>query len=682
MSKKVQIGIDIGGTFTDVVALDSEGHFYYLKTPSTPENQSIGVLNGLAEMLKKIQLWPRSVQRLAHGTTIATNAFLERKGAQTALLVTKGFRDILHIGRQTRPNLYDLKATRPPPLISRRFRCEVDERVRHTGMVEQAVNTQQIRSIIADLQEAGIESIAICFLHAYINPENERLAAQIVREMAPGLPVTVSSDILPEFREFERMSTTVLNAYVQPVVARYIDRLVKQVAAKGITPPVLVMQSNGGMMQAKAVAERSVHTLLSGPAGGVLAAAYLAELTGYANCITADVGGTSFDVATIVEGQPTLRTEGMIEGYVVKFPHFDIHTIGAGGGSIAWIDSGGAVRVGPESAGVVPGPVCYGWGGSQPTVTDAHAALGNFGGGTLQGGALSLDIAGARQAIHDNIAQPLNISLEVAAEGILRIVNASMARAIRVMTVERGLDPHHFTLIPYGGAGPLHAVALARQLGIGQILIPVAPGNFSAFGLLIAPARYDGVRIYRAHGEQVDLAVVNAYYDQLQREIAAQLQKENFTSEDCSFDRQADLRYLGQSYELTVAVPNQPLEAQVWQQIEQRFHQYHERYYGFAKTSDPVEVVNLRLSGFGPQSSIQLPQLPLVTDPAQPIASHAVYTRGHWLQTAIYDRTQLGRGQEIAGPAIIQEPGATIVLEAGDKATADTYGNLLITIEA
>lgn len=681
MSKQtLQIGIDVGGTFTDVVARDGEGNFHTLKTPSTPKDQSVGVLNGLKAMLLRLALPAAAVSQISHGTTVATNALLERKGGKTALLTTHGFRDVLHIGRQNRPDLYDLHVKRPQPLIPRRYRYDVNERTRHTGAIEQPLDEAQVAEICADLQTAGIESVAICFLHAYINSDNERAAAQLIQRQFPGVYLSISSAILPEFREFERMSTTVLNAYVQPVVARYMTNLVERLAANEVKAPLNAMQSNGGLMAAKRAASRSVNTLLSGPAGGVLAAAHLAEISGFSNCITADVGGTSFDVATIIDGQPAMGSENQIGGYAVKIPHFDIHTIGAGGGSIAWIDSGGALRVGPESAGAQPGPACYGQGGFRPTVTDAHAVLGHFGGGALQGGALQLHIRAARGAIQSEIAGPLDLSLEAAADGILRVANARMSRAIRLMTVERGLDPRLFTLVPFGGAGPLHAVAIARTLSIPRILVPIAPGNFSAFGLLAAPVRSDGVVSCFMSGDQIDFSQINHRFADLKREIDERFVFENRSQTPERYERAADLRFMGQSYELTVSMPGGSLGRTTWRSLQESFHQLHQRIYGFTKWDDPIELVNLRLSALGPHKTIQLPVLPVSSEPPIPLEEQKMFSQRGWIVVSVYEREQLAPSQQIDGPAIIREPGSTLLINWGDHLTVDQFGNLLIQV--
>lgn len=477
---KLKLGVDVGGTFTDVVGIREDGKVFFAKTPSTPQDQSIGVLNGIRALLMQLQAPTDCVTAVAHGTTVATNTLLERNGAVTALITTEGFRDVLHIGRQSRPELYDLHARKQDPLIPRWLRREAKERTLHDGTILVQLDEENLKSTIRDLLQDGVQSIAICFLHSYANSENEARALAAIQEVAPNFPVSVSSEILPEFREFERMNTTVLNAYVQPRMQHYVSQLRGRLDENGIHAPLTIMQSSGGMMTDQIASSRSVNTLLSGPAGGALAAEFLARITPYHNIITGDLGGTSFDVAVVHNGTVGITGEGVIEGFPVKFPHIDITTIGAGGGSIAWLDAGGALRVGPRSAGAVPGPVCYSKGGTEPTVTDAHAVLGRVG-GELLGGEMKLDVPAARNVMKERLASRLNMTVEEVAEGILRVANANMVRAIRVMTVEKGIDPRKFVLMPYGGAGALHAVDLARALDIPKVVIPVAPGNFSAF---------------------------------------------------------------------------------------------------------------------------------------------------------------------------------------------------------
>lgn len=678
----IKLGIDVGGTFTDIVAIDDKGNVSFTKTPSTPEDQSIGVANGIKRILEDLNIKPEDVTAIAHGTTVATNTLLERSGAKTALITTEGFRDVLHIGRQNRPQLYDLRALKPDPLVDRHWRREAAERTLHTGEILKTLDEEALRATIRELLNEGVESVAICFLHAYANAENEEKALAVIRNEAPDLPVSVSSDILPEFREFERMNTTVLNAYVQPGMDNYVSRLSERIRSLGVDAPLTIMQSSGGMMTDRVAASRSVHTLLSGPAGGVLAAQFLAEATGELNVITADLGGTSFDVSVVEGGQFVTRTEGVIEGYPVKFPHIDIHTIGAGGGSIAWIDAGGALRVGPRSSGAVPGPVCYGRGGSNPTVTDAHAVLGRVG-AALSGGELKLDIEAAREAIRVKLAEPLGLTVEAAAEGILRVVNSSMVRAIRVMTVERGIDPRKFAILPFGGAGALHGAELARALGVEKVIVPVASGNFSAFGLLAAPIRYDEVNTYQAHQDHVDLHKIEALLRKLEASCNAQLARDGVNGDNIAVVRRADVRYYGQAYELTVDFPQGAITAEVWQSVIDSFHEAHEQTYGFRKSGDPVELVNLRVSMLSSKEAPRLSEAASETAGSlKPAYTRKAYFNGAWMDTPIYGHADLRPGHTFEGPAVIEERGATTVVGPGDVVIVDNRLNMVIQIAA
>jgi N-methylhydantoinase A len=675
----VRVGVDVGGTFTDAVAVWG-ARIAYAKVPSTPRDQAAGVMEALGALLAQLRARPDDVEVVVHGTTVATNTLLERRGARVGLLTTLGFRDVLHIGRQSRPALYDLYVRRPAPLVPRRFRCEVRERTLCTGEVETPIDPAEVERLACALSAAGIESIAICFLHAYAGAGNERHAAAVVRAAAPGIPVSASSEILPEMREFERMNTTVLNAYVQPAVGRYVERLAGRLREAGVGAPLHVMRSNGGVARAPQAAVQAVHTLLSGPAGGVLGAAFLAETTGLAHLITADVGGTSFDVSIVEGGRPAVATEGAIEGYPIKFPHLDIHTIGAGGGSIAWLDRAGALRVGPESAGADPGPICYGRGGARPTVTDAHAVLGRL--GTLLAGEMPLDVEAGRRGLAERIGEPLGLTAEAAADGVLRVANAAMTRAIRVVTVERGVDPRGFTLVAFGGAGPLHAADLARSLGIGQVLVPVAPGNFSALGLLAAPVREDRVRAFRGRADTVDAAALAAAFGALEQDARASLCGAGFAAARIRCERSADLRYVGQAYELTVPVPAGPLGTEAWRRVPAAYHQAHARAYGFAKPGDPVEIVNVRLGAFvemaRPRWQAQEAR-PGRAAPA-PAARRAVWFAGRWEACAVFRRRDLRTGDRCAGPAIIEEHGATTVLAPQDAVAVDAWGNLRIQV--
>ncbi|WHH56859.1 hydantoinase/oxoprolinase family protein [Petroclostridium sp. X23] len=677
---KLKLGVDVGGTFTDVVGISEEGKVYFAKMPSTPQDQSIGVLNGIKSLLSSLEVPADCVTGVAHGTTVATNTLLERNGAVTALITTKGFRDVLHIGRQSRPELYDLHARKPEPLIPRYLRREADERTLHTGAILANLDVNGLKQTVQELMKEGVESIAVCFLHSYVNAKNECKALKAIREIAPDFPVSVSSEILPEFREFERMNTTVINAYVQPRMQRYVSQLRGRLDENGMSAPLTIMQSSGGMMTDQVAASRSVNTLLSGPAGGVLAAEFLSKITPYHNIITGDLGGTSFDVAVVQNGNIDIASEGMIEGFHVKFPHIDITTIGAGGGSIAWLDVGGALRVGPRSAGAVPGPVCYSKGGIDPTVTDAHAVLGRVG-GELLGGKMKLDVPAARAAIEEKLAKNLNMIVEEVAEGILRVANANMVRAIRVMTVEKGIDPRKFVLLPYGGAGALHAVDLARTLEIPTVVIPIAPGNFSAFGLLVAPIRYDEVCTYRKHQKDISYDCMEQLFQQLEKTARQEMARDEVAEDTVTFRRKADIRYFGQAYELTIPLPNQKIDEHVWKGLLDDFSTAHEQSYGFKKENDPIEVVSLRLSVVGRADNDDLYAKGERGDgKVMPVTIRKVYFMGKWMEAGIYNRDLLKVGDTFVGPAIVEETGATSVIGPSDKVVVDERKNLIIEV--
>ena len=677
----MKLGVDVGGTFTDVVGISEEGKVYFAKTPSTPQDQSVGVMNGIRMLLDELGVQAGCVSAVAHGTTVATNTLLERNGAVTALITTEGFRDVLQIGRQSRPELYDLHARKPDPLIPRYLRREASERTDHTGMILVNLDTEALKTTVRELMEEGAQSIAICFLHSYANKENEIAALNIVKELDPDFPVSVSSEILPEFREFERMNTTVLNAYVQPRMRKYISQLRGRLDENGIDAPLTIMQSSGGMMTDQVAASRSVNTLLSGPAGGVLAAEFLTKITPYQNIITGDLGGTSFDVGVVQDGRIGITGEGVIEGFPVKFPHIDITTIGAGGGSIAWLDAGGALRVGPRSAGAVPGPVCYMKGGTEPAVTDAHAVLGRVG-GQLLGGKMRLDVEAARKAMKEKLADRLGMTVEEVAEGILRVANANMVRAIRVMTVEKGIDPRKFVLLPYGGAGALHAADLARSLNIRTVVIPIAPGNFSAFGLLVAPIRYDEVCTYHKHERDVSFEKMEELFEELEEAARKEMHRDGVSEEEVGFERKVDIRYFGQAYELTIEMQGNRVDQAAWDRLAADFSAAHEQSYGFSK-NDPLELVNLRVSVVGKTDQTNLYAKGERGDRnVEPDEVRKVYFSGKWMDTGVYKRDGLRAGDWFMGPAIIEETGATSVAGPGDRVTVDDRLNLIIEVAA
>ena len=522
-----RLGVDVGGTFTDFALYDADtNRLEFAKTPSTPDNQAVGVAAGIAELARRYGVAPEQVDFFIHGTTVATNTLLERKGATTALVVTAGFRDVLQIGRQERPSLYDWRIRRPEPLAPRRLRFEVAERVVHTGDVLTPLTEAEIDRVVARLAAADVDAIAVCLLHSYANPAHERALGEALRQALPGVTVALSHEVLPEFKEYERMSTTAINAYVSPVMDRYLRRLEQTISEAGLKSEVYIMQSNGGTMGVETAIERPVHTIMSGPAAGVIGAAAIARQAGQANAISIDMGGTSFDVSLCYQGEVRQTQESEIERLPIRVPMVDVHTLGAGGGSMAWIDAGGALRVGPSSAGAVPGPACYGSGGTQATVTDANVVLGRLGESGLLGGAMPLDAALARRAVRECIADPLGIGVEEAAEGIVQVVNASMVKGIRVVSVSKGYDPREFCLVAFGGAGPLHASELAEEMDIPRVLVPVAPGVTSALGLLVADLRHDFARTVLRPGTDISPRELTYWFELMERQALEQMARE------------------------------------------------------------------------------------------------------------------------------------------------------------
>jgi N-methylhydantoinase A len=692
------IGIDVGGTFTDVTIVEmASGQTWLTKVESTPADPSVGFMRGLSQGAALAGIPVHAVGRVVHGTTVATNAVLERRPTRIGLLTTAGFASVLEIGRHDVPpgeNYYGwVKPARPvpPELI-----FEVRERVDHHGTVLEPLDEAQCRAVARQLRAHDLESVAICFLYAFLHPEHERRAAEIVAEECPGVWVSASSVVLPQFREFERSMATVLNAYVTPHVSRYLATVGERLAGAGSGDSSLyIMKSNGGVIGAQDAARQAIHTALSGPAGGVAGAARLAAEAGFGDVITIDVGGTSADVSLIRDGQPAFTSEGKIGSFPLQLPIVDIHTIGAGGGSIAALASSGRLTVGPRSAGAVPGPVCSGKGGTEPTVTDAHLILGRIP-ATLAGGAVSLDREAAEHAIRRKIADPLGLTLEEAADGILAVVNASMVGAIRLVSIERGHDPRQFTLVPFGGAGPLHGVDLADLLGIPRILVPRNPGVLSTVGLLAADVRNDYVRTRIWEGPDFPANEIRAGYEELA--VSAGLTTGGHAGRDrqngtpgAVFERSADLRYRGQGFELTVEVPDAVVDAAAMAALRERFHAAHERLYGYALRNAPVELVNLRVTVSVPLPKAEAHEIAPQDGPIETarVGERQVYfgrTFGStgssglgWLPTPRYDRASLGAGAVVAGPAILEQLDSTTVLGPGQQAVVDRFGNLLVT---
>ncbi|RZH69733.1 hydantoinase/oxoprolinase family protein [Natrinema altunense] len=658
-----RIGVDVGGTFTDV-ALSIDDRLVTAKVPST-DPQHVGVLEGIDKACDRADIDPDEIDGFAHAMTVSVNALLERGGATTALVTTEGFRDVLEIGRQDRPDLYDLEAAKPEPLVPRDRRFEVDERTTAEG-VERPVDEREVRDLAATLRERGVEAVAVCLLHAYADPENERVVAETLREEL-AVPVSASHEVLAEFREFERTSTTAVDAYVRPAIDRYVGRLVDEADAAGIPAP-RIMQANGGIADPETVRDHAVTTTLSGPAAGVVGAAATVDDADVEGLVTFDMGGTSSDVSLVRDGRAERTTDAEIDGLPIRTPMVDVNTVGAGGGSIAWVDSGGALRVGPESSGADPGPACYGRGGTRPTVTDANVVLGYIGPETALGGEMTLDVAAAREAL-ERLADEAGLdgALE-AARGVYRVANATMTRTIRSVTVERGHDPREFALVAFGGAGPMHAAALADSLSVDRVVVPRPGGVLSAFGLLAADESYDAVRTVGVGLEGAAPADLEAVYDDLVADVLADASD----PDAARVERAADCRYAGQSFELTVAVGDEFDAAAV----ADRFHDAHERTYGYAM-DESIEVVNLRATATVPGSE---PAIRHEGAGDARIGTREAHFPGSGAgDAAVYDRDRLPAGASVAGPAILEQAESTTVVPPNWAGRILADGTLVMT---
>ena len=691
-SSRLRVASDVGGTFTDNVAYDeATRRVTVAKVPTTPENRAVGTVQGLLRALALQDRAGGDVGYVGHGMTTATNAVIQRKGGRTAFITNEGFRDLLLIGRQDRPSLYDIRQTRPEPLVAREDCHTVRGRLDPRGQEVTALDEDGLYAIAARLRADEVAGVAIGFLHAYANPAHERRARMILSEALPGVPVCASTDILAEFREYERASTVALNAFLMPIMGDYLASLTELLAdgGKGLglsrDVPVMIMEASGGLMTVATARERPVHTVLSGPAGGVVASAHVAALSGFPDIITMDMGGTSTDISLILGGEPQVTRMASLERTPIRIPVIDINAIGAGGGSLAWIDEGGALRVGPHSAEAIPGPACYGRGGTQPTVTDANLVLGRFGGDTRLGGELTLDADAAARAIETHIAAPLGLDLVTAASGILRVANANMGRGIRVVSIERGHDPRGLTLVPFGGAGPMHGSPVARDLAIPRLLVPPTPGILCALGLLVADLRHDLSQTRLAAFADLSAAEAEDAFAPMLAEAQRLLAEDRIAPERQRVEMRAEMRYVGQSYELPVALSG--FEAGEWAALPAAFHAEHRRRFGHSDPAAPVEVVSFGVTAKG---LIDTPELPRpapgdATPPAEAcIGGRRVYFEtdrgGDWHDCRIWRREALLAGNTIAGPAVVEEISATTVLYPGDRARIDDYGSLIVEV--
>ncbi|GAA0570639.1 hydantoinase/oxoprolinase family protein [Craurococcus roseus] len=688
----ILVGVDVGGTFTDLVLAEPEaGRTAIHKVSSTPEDPSVGVVEGILGLCRLADVAPGDVAHVLHGTTIATNAALQHRGAECGMITTRGYRDVLHIGRHQRPQHYSIQQRIPwqeTPLVKRRHRHVVTERlVPPRGDVLVPLAEEEVREAARGLRGAGIASIAVCFLFSYLNPAHERRAREIVLEEHPDAFVTLSSEIAPQFREFERFTTAAMNAFVGPEVRGYVRRLEGRMRDAGLRADLHIMASNGGVATAQGVAERPVATMLSGPAAGVLGGTWAGALSGREDLITLDIGGTSADIGIVTGGRFAEATarDTWIAGFPLLTPMIDIHTIGAGGGSVARVDAGGAFRVGPQSAGAVPGPAGYGRGGARPTVTDANIVLGRLDPGNFLGGAMTLDAAASARVIGE-LAAELRLSPEEAALGVLTIVNANMANAIRGRTVQKGIDPRGYALVAFGGAGPLHAADVARGLGVREVLVPPHPGITSAMGLLTTDLKYDAVRTLFQSSGALDPARIASDFAAMEDEIAAQFALDGVDPAAARYERAGDLRYAGQGYELRVPFGAGPVDEALVAAGLERFHAQHRAEYGHSFPASPVEIVNLRVTGLGPRPKLDRPaprrggSLAEATLRRAPAVFAGPDNKPVRAETAFLARDRLPVGEPIPGPAIVLQTDSTTVVPPGCTLTAEPGGNLLIAL--
>jgi N-methylhydantoinase A len=691
-SGKARIAVDIGGTFTDIVLMSSAGTLHESKVSTTQADPSVAVIDGIRALLQELSIPAPAVAEVLHGTTVASNTILQRVGAPTGLITTRGFRDVLEIGRIRMPEMFDLTWTKPQPLVARRHRLEVSERIATDGSIVQRLNEQEVRNAARELVDAGMQAVAICFINSYRNPIHEQRAEEIIRANFPALLVCASHAVLPEMKEYERTSTTVVNAYLLSRMQSYLGRLEASLKAIGIAAPVLVMTSNGGMVPVTTASEKPVLIVASGPAGGVVGGSLLAQARGDKDTIVFDMGGTTAKAVIIEDGQPSMTSEYEFRdgistssrfikagGYMLKVPAIDIAEVGAGGGSLASIDHGGLLRVGPESAGADPGPACYNLGNDRPTVTDANVVLGYISPTALAGGQLPIDKARSAQAIESFIARPLGISLEDAAHGIRAVANAAMGRAVRAVTVERGRDPRDLTLVAMGGNGGIHAIDLARQLGIGRVIVPPLSGVFSAVGMLGADIEHTHLKTILEPLAELTIASLQSWMSELSDEILARLARDGYTGDRVELVWQADLRHEGQATELTV--PFRP-GADAPQMMRERFLAEYFKTYGY-QDETPIDLVKLRLIGRGLRDlRLDFAAISVDDRPATSTAGtrSVSFDRGQtFTPTRIVSRQSVDQ-RATPGPLIIDEFDATIVVPPDARVWRDAAGSIVMEL--
>lgn len=696
MPDSYRLGIDVGGTFTDAVLLSEKtGELQIAKVPSTPEDPSVGFITALTRVLEKTNLDPESIAYLVHGTTVATNALIEAKTPKTAFITTAGFGDMLEIARQVRPSLYDVHFTKPRPLVPRNLAYEVQERLDADGHVLIPLDADSVIEIARQLHKEAVSSVAVCLLHSYLNPDHERRVRDILLEHIPGLVVSLSSDVLPEFREYFRASTTVVNACLRPVVASYLNGIASELTNRRMQSELLVMQSNGGVLSFDTAAEKPVYMVESGPAAGVIAANFVARALGRRDLISLDMGGTTTKTGLILDGQPKVTKEYEVgsealpgvgqsrgNGYPIRIPVIDLVEIGAGGGSIAWVDSGGILRVGPRSAGADPGPICYGQGGQQPTITDANLVLGRINPRYFLGGEMELDADAAHAAL-ESCGKPLGLDAMATANGVVEIANAAMINALRLVSVRRGYDPRDLAMVAFGGAAPLHANRLLAEMKIPLLVIPPSPGTTSALGLLVSDLKHVYSHTSLITPENLDLEEISSTFTSLQDSGKRTLAREGILPEKMRFQWEVEARYVGQSHEIPIPWPDGPLNRRTVDAVIAGFHQEHERAYGHGYPKESVEFVNFRVTATGLLTRPKLRELSSRSgnpeDALREMRQVFFAETKDLQQTAVYDRYRLSPGHTFPGPAIVEEIDSTSLIHPGFRAEVDRYGNLLVT---
>ncbi|WP_404321889.1 hydantoinase/oxoprolinase family protein [Cytobacillus firmus] len=676
----MRVATDIGGTFTDLVYVNEEGEIGVAKSHTTPPNFEKGVI----DVIEKSGIDQTAIQTFIHGTTVIINALTERKGVKTGLITTKGFRDVLEIARGNRPDLFNVRYQKPVPFVERYLRQEVEERLNYKGEVLSSLNKERLIEIIQYFKEQEVEAIAVAYLHSYVNPVHEIETVNMVKELWPEVAVTASHEVTKEWREYERTSTTVLNSYVKPIAASYVNRLHNKLIENETDSQNYIMQSNGGTTTFNSAKQTPINMVESGPVAGIYGAAVLGEILDEKNIIAFDIGGTTAKCSLINQGEVKVSTDYFIEknersaGYPIKVPVVDIVEIGNGGGSIAWIDGAGSLKVGPQSAGALPGPVAYGQGGTEPTTTDANLITGRL---SPENFDYEVDLDKVKAAIKEKVADHFGMSVEDAALGIIRIANSNMLNALKLISVRKGHNPREFSLVAFGGGGSMHAPALAKELGVKKVIVPIASSVFSAWGMLMTDLRHDYIQTYIRRLNQLDPSELNKEWNSIETQALKQYQEEGVSEDDVLFTRFADIRYLGQEHTVKVPVPNGEWSEETISEVVERFGDLHEQHYTFKLEGTPTEIVNLHLTAFGKVLKPELKRLTSTSRDAQEAykETRPVYFEGSgWVETKVYYRSLFGQGMKISGPAIVEEPSASTVIYPDQSLTVDEYGNLII----